>query len=75
MFVWLKLLGFDDSKKLIEEQAVQAKVLLVPGIVFEPCPDAVGNTSPFVRASFSTASPQDIDTALSRLGQLLRGSA
>jgi hypothetical protein len=51
MFVWFKLLGIDDSKSLIEEKAVDAKVLLVPGTAFSP----TGQKSSHVRASFSTA--------------------
>ena len=67
MFVWLELLGVDDSHALITEHAVSAKVLLVPGTSFMPC----GSPSPYVRAAFSTATPDDIDEALRRLAGLL----
>ncbi|OQR99619.1 hypothetical protein THRCLA_06440 [Thraustotheca clavata] len=36
MFVWINLHGVSDSKALIEQKAVEAKVLLVPGQVFLP---------------------------------------
>ena len=68
MFVWLRLLGVDDSHKLIAEHAVSAKVLLVPGTSFMP--DA--SPSCHVRAAFSTASHEEIDEALKRLAALLR---
>lgn len=31
MFVWMKLLGIEDSTPVIKKRAVEAKVLLVPG--------------------------------------------
>lgn len=68
MFVWLRLLRVADSQKLIEDKALQAKVILLHGAAF--CPK--GEISPYVRASFSTANDADMDTALSRFGQLLR---
>tara|TARA_R110002050_G_scaffold296093_1_gene455661 strand:+ start:622 stop:987 length:366 start_codon:yes stop_codon:yes gene_type:complete len=49
MFVWFKLNGIEDSLDLIQKEAVDAKVLLVPGKAFVD-----SGTSPYVRASFST---------------------
>lgn len=40
----------------------------MPGVAFTPN----GEDSPFVRASFSTASPEDMDEALGRFAALLR---
>ena len=68
MFCWIKLLGIEDSFSLIQEKAVKEKVLLVPGSSFA----ADGQKSPFVRASFSTATPQQMDEALRRLATLLK---
>ena len=68
MFVWLELLGVDDSHALITEHAVSSKVLLVPGSSFMPC----GSPSSHVRAAFSTAEPDEIDEALRRLAGLLK---
>lgn len=68
MFVWLKLLGVDDAHALITEHAVAAKVLFVPGSSFMPC----GSPSSHVRAAYSTATPEQIDEALSRLAALLK---
>lgn len=69
MFCWIKLRGLSDSKSLIEQKAVAAKVLLLPGEVFSV---ASPPTSPYVRASFSTASDAEIDAALARLAALLK---
>lgn len=69
MFVWIRLLGVHDSFELITTGAVAEKVLLVPGNAFaidEAAP------SPFVRAAFSTATPEEMDQALQRLAVLLR---
>jgi kynurenine/2-aminoadipate aminotransferase len=68
MFVWLKLLGVDDSKTLIKEKAVEKRVLLLPGVEFYPNPCI----SAHVRASFSTATESEMDEALSRLASILR---
>ena len=61
-------------QKLIEEKAVDAKVIFVPGSAFI-APDAgVEVPSSFVRAAFSTAAPEDMDEALARLAVLLRSA-
>ena len=77
MFVWIKcknmfiiiplVLGIDDSSILIKEKAVKKGVLFVPGIEFLPN----SRPTPFIRAAYSTASPEEIDIALSRLATLL----
>lgn len=70
MFLWLRLLaGVRDSGALITREAVAAKVLMVPGAAFY----ATGAPpTPFVRAAFSTASAEEMDAAMARLGRLLR---
>ncbi|KAJ3076370.1 hypothetical protein HK102_005429 [Quaeritorhiza haematococci] len=67
MFVWLKLLGVDDAAALISTKAKEKKVLLVPGFEFFPNPRA----TPYVRAAYSTATPQEMDEALQRLRELV----
>jgi kynurenine/2-aminoadipate aminotransferase len=70
MFIWMKLRGVEDSFSLITKEAAAAKVLLVPGAAFLPgCGTA---KTPYVRAAFSTASFDEMATALERLGGLLR---
>jgi kynurenine/2-aminoadipate aminotransferase len=67
MFLWLKLLKVADSKKLIHERAINQKVLLLPGVEFLLDTE----TSSFVRASYSTATPEDMEEAVKRLAVLL----
>jgi len=68
MFLWIKLLnGVSDTKALIEDKAAKANVLFVPGQSF--CP--MGEKSPYVRASFSTATDDDMDVAMERLASLI----
>jgi len=72
MFCWLDLSasGVTDSAPFVKEAlARDAKVLLVPGNEFMPDPAL---PTPFVRASFSTASSSDVEEALRRLASALR---
>mmetsp|Transcript_20822 Transcript_20822/g.58684 ORF Transcript_20822/g.58684 Transcript_20822/m.58684 type:complete len:475 (-) Transcript_20822:135-1559(-) len=83
MFLWLRLLGVEDSSRLVKEEAVREKVILVPGGAFaaHASPSAAeachGDrpVSPYVRASFSTSSPEQMDEAMARLARVLRRSA
>jgi len=70
MFVWLQVRNpnIKDTFALITEKAVKEKVLLVPGSAFSPN----GEPSRYVRAAFSTATPEMMDEALARFGKLLR---
>jgi len=70
MFVWLKLVGVEDSFSLIMEKAVSKKVLCLPGVHFMP----EEGPCPYVRASFSTASPEQMDEGLKRLAELIRAA-
>ncbi|KAF4008254.1 hypothetical protein G4228_019935 [Cervus hanglu yarkandensis] len=58
MFLWVKIKGIHDVRKLIEEKAVKDKIFMLPGHDFyidssAPCP--------YFRASFSSASPEQMD--------------
>mmetsp|Transcript_19969 Transcript_19969/g.28961 ORF Transcript_19969/g.28961 Transcript_19969/m.28961 type:complete len:480 (+) Transcript_19969:1-1440(+) len=69
MFLWIKILnGIHDTKTLVEEKAVDAGVLFVPGQSF--CP--LNEPSSYVRASYSTASDEDMNVAMERLAALIR---
>jgi len=68
MFCWMKFLDVEDADQFIKEKARDAKVLLVPGQSFDP----LNRVSPWARAAYSTASAEDMDVALERLGELLR---
>jgi len=69
MFVWLHLHGITDTESLIKQRALEQKVLMVPGSSFMPNKEA----SSYVRAAYSTATPEDMDLALQRLAKLLHG--
>jgi len=70
MFLWMNLAcsGINDTMSMIETKAAEAKVLLVPGQSFSP----TNSKSSFVRASFSTASNQEMELAVQRLASLIR---
>jgi kynurenine/2-aminoadipate aminotransferase len=68
MFLWIRIPGILDTKTWIEETAAQSNILLVPGQSFWPW-DHVSN---HVRASFSTASNEEMDIAIQRLATLIR---
>lgn len=70
MFVWLKLIGIEDSTALINQRAVAKRVLFVPGYEFMPNL----RPTPYVRASYSTATVAEIDEALKRLAELVNES-
>ncbi|XP_019821328.2 kynurenine/alpha-aminoadipate aminotransferase, mitochondrial-like [Bos indicus] len=71
MFLWVKIKGIHDVRKLIEEKAVKNEIFMLPGYGFyidssAPCP--------YFRASFSSASPEQMDMAFQRLAQLIEES-
>eukprot|EP01100_Stratorugosa_tubuloviscum_P003745 TRINITY_DN1902_c0_g1_i1.p1 TRINITY_DN1902_c0_g1~~TRINITY_DN1902_c0_g1_i1.p1 ORF type:complete len:450 (-),score=189.85 TRINITY_DN1902_c0_g1_i1:54-1403(-) len=68
MFCWFKLIGIEDSQKLVTEKAVNKKVLLLPG-----CHFMINNKlSNHVRASYSIASKEQLNEALKRFADLLK---
>jgi len=68
MFVWLKVVGVTDTDDLIKTKAFKAGVLMLPGGVFSPNEEK----SAYVRASFSTATAEQVDLALERFAGLLK---
>ena len=73
MFAWMKLTGVEDTEELVMKKCVSENVLLVPGVSFLPCaPGSRRAKSPYVRASYSTATRSEIDIALERLASLLK---
>ncbi|XP_007527292.1 kynurenine/alpha-aminoadipate aminotransferase, mitochondrial isoform X1 [Erinaceus europaeus] len=71
MFLWVKINGISDAKQLIEEKAIKKEVLMVPGNAFYIDSSA---PSPYFRAAFSLASPEQMDVAFQRLAQLIKES-
>ena len=70
MFIWFTCRGVTDTKKMIETAARDQKVLLVPGQAFRPD----GGPSRAVRASFSTASEDQMEEAFKRLRSVILAS-
>lgn len=69
MFLWIRLDdAIVDAKALIEEKAAAANVLFVPGQAFDPSDEP----SRYVRASYSTATDDEMDKAMERLAMIVR---
>ncbi|XP_048758464.1 kynurenine/alpha-aminoadipate aminotransferase, mitochondrial-like isoform X1 [Ostrea edulis] len=68
MFVWIKL-NAKDTYKLVTIKAREKDVLFVPGNVF-----MLDSTKPcaYIRASYSSCTEEQMNTAFSRLAELLR---
>ncbi|EGG25318.1 hypothetical protein DFA_03567 [Cavenderia fasciculata] len=71
MFVWFRVLNTDDTYQMITSKAIEKKVVLVPGIAFDPNPE-VNLVSPYVRASFSIATDEQMEEACKRFASLLQ---
>ncbi|CAF1146411.1 unnamed protein product [Adineta ricciae] len=69
MFVWLKVNGVEDTRKLIYEKALAQEVLLLPGSAFFY---DQSKTYPYVRVSYSISTPEQIETGMARFGKVLR---
>lgn len=61
MFVWLKIPGIPDTKKLIYEKALAQEVLFIPGNAFFVDQN---KSYPFVRVSYSLCTPEQIETVI-----------
>ncbi|XP_028350060.1 kynurenine/alpha-aminoadipate aminotransferase, mitochondrial-like isoform X4 [Physeter macrocephalus] len=71
MFLWVKIKGLHDVRTLIEEKAFKKEIFMLPGYNFyldssAPCP--------YFRASFSLASPEQMDMAFQGLAQFIKES-
>ncbi|KAH0616097.1 hypothetical protein JD844_026943 [Phrynosoma platyrhinos] len=69
LFLWIKIKGISDTYEMIMEKALERGVSLLPGRDFMiDCSES----SPFVRASFSYASADQMDQGFQRLAELIR---
>jgi len=68
LFLWIKLLGFKDTKKFVEEKLQQRRVGFIPGYAFMI---NRSNPSPYIRASFSLSTPEHIDLGFKRLSEAI----
>ncbi|XP_057576247.1 kynurenine/alpha-aminoadipate aminotransferase, mitochondrial-like isoform X2 [Hippopotamus amphibius kiboko] len=69
MFLWVKIKGIQDVRELIEEKAFKKEIFMLPGYNFyidssAPCP--------YFRASYSLASPEQMDMAFQGLAQFIK---
>lgn len=67
LFLWVTLPEWLDAK-LVLERAIQHKVAFVPGEPFFPC----GSGYNTMRMNFSNASPEQIQSGITRLGEVLQ---
>lgn len=68
MFAWVRLRGLEDTRDFVKTLAEEHRVLTVPGAAFSSNPNA---KSPFIRLSFSFASTELIEPAISKIGRAL----
>nr|XP_006111734.1 kynurenine/alpha-aminoadipate aminotransferase, mitochondrial-like [Pelodiscus sinensis] len=69
IFLWIKIKGISDTYKMVMENALKRRVALVPGKSFSFDSSA---PSPYIRASYSFASPDQMDQALQTLAELIK---
>lgn len=58
MFLWLKIIGIDDTKLLVTSRCLEKFVILAPGYALAV---DVDKPSPYIRVSYSMASPEEAD--------------
>ena len=68
MFLWIKVKNTEDTWDLIMDKATKEQVMAIPGKAFQ----AVGEQSPYIRASFSITEPKDFDKGFARLAKVLK---
>ncbi|XP_039396471.1 kynurenine/alpha-aminoadipate aminotransferase, mitochondrial-like [Mauremys reevesii] len=69
MFLWIKIKGISNTYQMITENALERGVSLVPGQSFSIDSSA---PTPYVRASYSFASPDQMDQAFQKLAELIK---
>ncbi|XP_074807251.1 kynurenine/alpha-aminoadipate aminotransferase, mitochondrial-like isoform X3 [Natator depressus] len=69
IFLWIKIKGISDTYQMIMENAFERGVSLVPGQSFSFDSSA---PTPYFRASYSFASPDQMDQAFQKLAELIK---
>ncbi|XP_067407834.1 kynurenine/alpha-aminoadipate aminotransferase, mitochondrial-like isoform X2 [Emydura macquarii macquarii] len=69
LFLWIKIKGISDTCQMIMENALERGVSLVPGRSFSTDGSA---PSSYVRASYSFASPDQMDQAFQALAEVIK---
>ena len=67
MFTWLELPAGMDAKDLLARALAETRIAFVPGAAFH----ADGSGQNTLRLSFSTCAPEEIETGMQRLGELI----
>eukprot|EP01132_Coremiostelium_polycephalum_P005741 gene5741-7142_t len=67
MFFWIKLIGIQDTT-IVAKKLRENDILMIPGISFS----TKKSPSSYMRASFSTATEDNFDIALSKMAQVLK---
>ena len=69
MFLWIRVDGVEDTWDMIMRRGLERNIMLLPGRAFSTKPE---EPCPYLRASFSLASKENVDIALGRLAGLIR---
>lgn len=69
MFFWVRLPD-GVSSKLVLDEALKEKILVLPGMPFFPCESALSDS--FLRLSFARVSPEDINKAITILARVIK---
>lgn len=69
MFVWIKVRGVSDVYEMLLTRGLKKNITFVPGHAFMADPTAACN---YIRASYSKATPKQIDRAMKLLAELIR---
>lgn len=68
MFIWFELPKECNTRRMIDEQCEELKVLLVPGDAFS----SQNGCKNFMRASFSMVTPEQIDEGMRRFAEMIK---
>jgi len=68
LFFWLEIAGVNDTEHMIHSGATDKKVVCVPG---KAC-TINSKASPWVRCAYSNCSREELDSAVARLGELIK---
>ncbi|XP_050524500.1 kynurenine/alpha-aminoadipate aminotransferase, mitochondrial-like [Daktulosphaira vitifoliae] len=69
MFLWLKVIGLSDTRRLVTSRCLEKNVIFAPGYALAI---DTKKPSPFIRISFSIASPSEVDLGISLLADAIR---
>ncbi|VVC44503.1 Pyridoxal phosphate-dependent transferase, subdomain 2,Pyridoxal phosphate-dependent transferase [Cinara cedri] len=69
MFLWLKIKGLNDTRRLVTTRCLDKLVILAPGYALAV--DTM-KPSPYIRVSYSIASPEEVKLGISLLAEAIR---